>query len=81
MNKERGKKKNRPNSRRREVIFEIRQSLRHAPTGFILEPKNLENRQFGLKMPHMWLHCKECPTSKVHEVIKRVERERETCTK
>ncbi len=32
-----------------EVIFEIR----HAPIGFILDPKDFENRQFGLKSPQL----------------------------
>ncbi len=34
------------------VLFEIRQPLRHAPIGFILEPKDYENR-------HIWSHCTE----------------------
>ncbi len=42
-----------------KVIFEIRQPLRHAPIGFILEPKDFENCQFSVKSPHlvtlMWL--------------------------
>ncbi len=36
-----------------KVIFEIRQPLHQAPIGFILEPKDFENRQFGVKSPHL----------------------------
>ncbi len=36
-----------------KVIFEIRQPLRYAPIGFILMPKDFENRQFGVKSPHL----------------------------
>ncbi len=36
-----------------KVIFEIRQPLRHAPIGFFLKPKDFENRQFGVKSPHL----------------------------
>ncbi len=36
-----------------KVICEIRQPLRHGPIGFILEPKEFENRQFGVKSPHL----------------------------
>ncbi len=36
-----------------KVIFEIRQPLCHAPIGFILEPKDFENRQFGVKSPYL----------------------------
>ncbi len=36
-----------------KVIFEIRLPLCHVPIGFILEPKDFENRQFGVKWPHL----------------------------
>ncbi len=36
-----------------KVIFEIHQTLRHTTIGFILEPKASENRQFGVKSPHL----------------------------
>ncbi len=36
-----------------EVVFEIRRPLRHAPMGFIPEPKHFENRQFGVKSPYL----------------------------
>ncbi len=36
-----------------KVIFEVRQPLRHTPVGFILEPKDFENRQFGVKSSHL----------------------------
>ncbi len=36
-----------------KVIFEIRLPFRHAPIGFILEPKDFENRQFTVKSPHL----------------------------
>ncbi len=36
-----------------KVIFEIRQPLRHTPIGYILEPKDFENRKLGVKSPHL----------------------------
>ncbi len=47
------KKKNRPNSLVAKVIFEIRQPLRHAQIGFILQPNDFENRQIAVKSPHL----------------------------
>ncbi len=35
-----------------KVILEIRQALCHAQIGFILELKDFETRQFGVKSPH-----------------------------
>ncbi len=36
-----------------KVIFEIRQLLRHVLIGSILESKDFEDRQFGVKSPHL----------------------------
>ncbi len=49
--KDEGKKRTDQISGVTKVIFEIHQHLRHAPIGFILEPKDFENRHSGVKSP------------------------------